>query len=521
MKKPILAILLLGSCALLALSVPDKAAATCLSACSISGCRTVCRGAAPAPRIVTPRRIAPSQPALTRNPVFLPQHQTPIAPPPPQSAVISNVPSPPRLTSPAETVAGKPDLTRLPAPPPAAMKIGPAPGTTGAAAPASSMVKSASPDHQMLRPEPRLLPSPNSQPSAASATSQMPHPEPRPFPASPVTAPKAPTILPSSMATGASTTGNGGVQDASYLLTGGTGQQQCATCTAGGLYNHISPACPTCVYKFVPTPGCGSSCWVPVSASSGSASNPSGIASPGGQPVSTQGGQPPSSWTVPTDAGSYSSSENHGPVARPPRASTHSVPAVSSQASANDTGPNFAGNNSDSLGDDRAANSNQQATAVAEGVPTSEASLDALEQNVSTSVENALNQYQQNSEEFVDDVNQAIDTFEQVSKFKEGVDAYKKGDLDNYVVNNLATAAYQGMTDAAIDNAIPRTGDPLQNSLNDFSKALSRLPQTGPTISDAINRVKTAFQTTTGTVKGNLDCLKKMIMLEANDCTNQ
>lgn len=162
-----------------------------------------------------------------------------------------------------------------------------------------------------------------------------------------------------------------------------------------------------------------------------------------------------------------------------------------------------------------------QPSNVADGPPIDANAPDQLQQNVANSTDGAITQYQQNSSQFIDDVNGAIDAYDQVQEIKDAVDAYKDGNFDNHVVQNFAAGAYQGITEKAIDAAIPKNGDPAQDSLNDFSQLLNRLSQTPPTLSGAIDRVKDVFKTMTGNAKANLECLQSMIKDETTDCTNK
>jgi hypothetical protein len=144
--------------------------------------------------------------------------------------------------------------------------------------------------------------------------------------------------------------------------------------------------------------------------------------------------------------------------------------------------------------------------------------LNQLEENVSNIADDTINQYQQISEQFVDDVNDAIEKFDHVKEIKEAVEAYKKGETDNFVIKNIAATTYEGITDHVIDAATPKNGDPLQDSYNDFLHTAGRLFDTGPMLSDAVDRFKTVLKDMTGNVKANLNCLEKMIMLETDDC---
>src|SRR5207244_2543618 len=109
----------------------------------------------------------------------------------------------------------------------------------------------------------------------------------------------------------------------------------------------------------------------------------------------------------------------------------------------------------------------------------------------------------------VDDINRAIDTYDNFKEVKDAVDAYRKGDLDehakDYVIQNLASAAYEGITGKVIDETVPKNGDPIHDSMNDFLHTGSRVLATKPTIEGAIDRVKTVFKDLTGNMKDNLN----------------
>jgi hypothetical protein len=137
---------------------------------------------------------------------------------------------------------------------------------------------------------------------------------------------------------------------------------------------------------------------------------------------------------------------------------------------------------------------------------------DQVEQNISDNTTATINQYQQNSLQFIDDINNAIDTYDNLKEIKEGVDAFANGEFDTFVNKNIAAATYQGITGSAIDAAVPKNGDPVQDSMNDFLQILNRLSQTpGATLSDAVDRSKTVFQGLTGNFKANLDWLSQQI----------
>jgi hypothetical protein len=148
--------------------------------------------------------------------------------------------------------------------------------------------------------------------------------------------------------------------------------------------------------------------------------------------------------------------------------------------------------------------------------------LEQLEQSVSNSAADAINEYQQSSEQIIDDINGAIDMYDQVDTIREAAEAYRDGEFDSYVLKNVAAATYQGIVGDAIDAVAPKSGDPLRDSMNDFLHTAARLFPTEPTLSGVFDRFKIIFQDMTGNAKANLDCLKSMVAnLETDNCANK
>jgi hypothetical protein len=145
-----------------------------------------------------------------------------------------------------------------------------------------------------------------------------------------------------------------------------------------------------------------------------------------------------------------------------------------------------------------------------------------LQDHISAAADTKIQDYQQNSQQFVDDVRSGIDTLEKAQDVKEAIEAYKNNDTDNYVAKTMAASVLEAARGAAIDAAIPKNGDPVHDALNDFTHTLDRLSQTEPTLSGAIERVKIVFKDLTGNAEHNLKCLHTMITdLNSDSCPSE
>ena len=68
-----------------------------------------------------------------------------------------------------------------------------------------------------------------------------------------------------------------------------------------------------------------------------------------------------------------------------------------------------------------------------------------------------------------------------------------------------------GSTNVAIDATIPKTGEPLQDTMNRTLHGLNNMPSLDFTLSGARDRVKEVAKTLTGNFKENLDYLGQQI----------
>jgi hypothetical protein len=141
--------------------------------------------------------------------------------------------------------------------------------------------------------------------------------------------------------------------------------------------------------------------------------------------------------------------------------------------------------------------------------------VEQQEAEISGAFDGSIAQYHTMSPEYVADVKDAAETFAKLQ-----ADSIRQGDADALATTqNLAAATYLGVTGVAIDAAVPKNGDPANDSMNDFLHSADHIFQTEPgTLSGALDRVKMVFKDVTGNAQHNLECLGQMIKLEKGDC---
>jgi hypothetical protein len=269
------------------------------------------------------------------------------------------------------------------------------------------------------------------------------------------------------------------------VLTGGTGQQQCATCVPGQNYvlAQTNDQCPqgNCTFKFLGNPGCGSggpSCWQLVSSSS---SQPGGASAP----LSNQPRTATSQYFAPSISFGPSSSDtshfsddlqawlhntddplSRSPRRQPPQQGSLTLPGQSSPADVDS-----------SQIDQSDANSGQSND------------LDAAESNIWDSIQDAISNYRDS--DFYDDVVDGAKTFEnlELSNIKKSL--LNKDVGDNTEGENLGYALVSASEHSAIDAVTPKTGDPEDDTMNTLEHTLAKMRSLDWTLSAAIKRVKT------------------------------
>jgi hypothetical protein len=130
-----------------------------------------------------------------------------------------------------------------------------------------------------------------------------------------------------------------------------------------------------------------------------------------------------------------------------------------------------------------------------------------LGSEISGAIATLVAQYYDLSPEFEADIKEAVDTFKDLQ-----LDSIKRGEADALTTTqNLVAATHVGITGATIDAAVPKNGDPINDSMNDFRHTLARMFQTEPGAPGVVDRIKGAFSDLTGNAKRNLECIEQML----------
>jgi hypothetical protein len=291
------------------------------------------------------------------------------------------------------------------------------------------------------------------------------------------------------------------------ILTGGRGQQQCATCVIGKDYvlTQTNTACPqgNCTFKFLGGANCGPggpSCWQLVSGSSSSgqaSANPSGSG-----PISTTNAATTLRPYVPSTGPSWSRPDTFSDDSQN---SLHSANKNVWNATPSARAPGVTPKQSGSTG---SAASNEVAGSGGSDPATGPlnsgdlaAGSYATEQNIWESTQTAITDYQ---DQYSDDVKRAVYTFEKLEW-----DRLRKNDYNSSFEQNLGYAIVSGTTNAAIDTYVPKTGDPLEDTMNSAAHILNRMPSLNWTFRGALKRITQIEFGLTGVFKDNLDYISE------------
>jgi hypothetical protein len=284
-------------------------------------------------------------------------------------------------------------------------------------------------------------------------------------------------LAPGLTATGLSSTPRMLAQDAAVapaaptaILTGGRGQQQCATCVPGQNYvlAQTNTECPSgaCTFKFLGTPGCGSggpSCWSLVSGSTSAAAGPGSVAA-----AQTWTGMP--QIHAPTYGPSWSNGANFSDDFQ-----------SWLRASGDDPWSGPVQNPNGTTSAQQLDRPSKQPTLAGSNDPADLVYQSELE--LGTRVQDAISLYQ-DGRQFYDDVMDGAEILADLNSIK-GRDA------DWWVrQENKGLALVSGATDAAIDVTQPRTGDADQDTMNALEHLLNKMPNFDPTLAGAVDRIK-------------------------------